>query len=262
VKKVKAIMEANKRPSVQCDLKYGKTDLKGVSKIGGIPDVAADFVWPKWNDSSLQFLAQIRLDEVTAIFPAHDLPKTGMIYFFYNRNQETWGFDPKDIGSWKVIYRSAIENLERAQVPSDIPEDLLFKEARITYREIPSYPSWESSVVSSLSDKEQDLYNELTSPEGSIHKLFGFADPIQSSEMELECQLASHGINTGSPEGYQDPRVKELEAGAKDWKLLMQIDSDDSLNMMWGDVGRLYFWYRKTDGKIDFDNIWMILQCS
>jgi hypothetical protein len=52
MKKVKAIMEANKRSSIQCDLKYGKTDLKGVSKIGGIPDVASEFTWPKWKDSA------------------------------------------------------------------------------------------------------------------------------------------------------------------------------------------------------------------
>ena len=33
--------------------------------------------------------------------------------------------------------------------------------------------------------------------------------------------------------------------------------------MMWGDVGKLYFWIRKQDlARRDFSNVWMIMQCS
>lgn len=45
--------------------------------------------------------------------------------------------------------------------------------------------------------------------------------------METECQLASKGIYVGNPEGYQDPLVPELKAGAAEWKLLLQLDTDD-----------------------------------
>jgi len=50
--------------------------------------------------------------------------------------------------------------------------------------------------------------------------------------MELECQLASNGINVGGPEGYKDPRRAELEAGVKDWKLLLQLDTDNDTGWM------------------------------
>ena len=38
-----------------------------------------------------------------------------------------------------------------------------------------------------------------------------------------------------------------LEAGADDWRLLLQVNSDDYAGWMWGDVGRVYFWIRRQD---------------
>ena len=63
--------------------------------------------------------------------------------------------------------------------------------------------------------------------------------------------------------GYDDPRAKTLEAGAKDWRLLLQMDSDDDLDVMWGDAGILYFWIQADEARRgDFSNAWMILQCG
>lgn len=59
--------------------------------------------------------------------------------------------------------------------------------------------------------------------------------------METECQLASKGIYVGNPEGYQDPLVPELKAGAAEWQLLLQLDTEDDTGWMWRDVGTLYF---------------------
>ncbi|MDS3859540.1 DUF1963 domain-containing protein [Thermosynechococcaceae cyanobacterium BACA0444] len=51
--------------------------------------------------------------------------------------------------------------------------------------------------------------------------------------------------------------------GATEWQLLFQLDSDDNATMMWGDMGRLYFWCRESDIQAqNFDQAWMILQCS
>ncbi|MCR8632194.1 YwqG family protein [Paenibacillus radicis (ex Xue et al. 2023)] len=38
---------------------------------------------------------------------------------------------------------------------------------------------------------------------------------------------------------------EELEKGVSDWKLLLQIDSEEEIGMMWGDAGRIYFWIRE-----------------
>jgi uncharacterized protein YwqG len=80
--------------------------------------------------------------------------------------------------------------------------------------------------------------------------------------MDLECQLVSHGVYCGDESGYKSPRRAELENGKADWLLLLQLDSDDDADMMWGDAGRLYFWINKNDlARRDFSKVWMILQC-
>ena len=72
----------------------------------------------------------------------------------------------------------------------------------------------------------------------------------------------SNGLYCSDASGYKDPRAKELESGAKDWRLLLQIDSDDKASMMWGDSGRLYFWIRQDDLQNKrFEKTWVILQC-
>ncbi len=60
--------------------------------------------------------------------------------------------------------------------------------------------------------------------------------------MKLECQLASNGLYCGDGDAYGSPQGRALADGAEDWRLLLQIDSDeDGPGWMWGDLGRIYF---------------------
>lgn len=91
--------------------------------------------------------------------------------------------------------------------------------------------------------------------------MFGWPDLVQNP-MQLECQLTSSGIYTGNPAGYRHPRAAELAPGAADWLLLLQLDSDDEIGWMWGDVGTIYYWIRRQDlAAARFDQVWMIFQC-
>ena len=86
--------------------------------------------------------------------------------------------------------------------------------------------------------------------------------PVQN-DMQLECELVSGGLYCGNPSGYEDPRAASLAAGAADWRLLLQIDTDDDANMMWGDCGMLYWWMRDDDIRNGrWDRAHLILQCS
>ena len=57
---------------------------------------------------------------------------------------------------------------------------------------------------------------------------------------------------------------EEIEKNSKDWMLLYQMGvvEKDGFELMFGDVGHIYFWIKKQDlEKRNFDNVWLILQC-
>ena len=101
---------------------------------------------------------------------------------------------------------------------------------------------------------------EEESEDGEGHQLLGHPMEVQG-DMAEECQLVTHGMYCGGTD--VDPRAEELKPGAKDWRLLLQVDTDDDAEMMWGDCGRLYYWIRQQDLQArDFDRSWMVLQCT
>lgn len=239
-----------------------------MSKLGGIPDVAATFVWPHWKDRPLTFLAQVDLSEMARFPLCSDLPPQGLLGFFYDPDQETWGFDPGDRGSWLVHHEPDANLLRRAVLPVKSPA--VHPPCALEASEVETLPTLDSPAVDALglTPEERDMYWQVVDPiaeerdGGTRHRMLGHASPIQS-DMQLECQLASNGIYCGDATGYADPRAKTLAAGAGAWRLLMQIDSDDNAEMMWGDCGRLYFWITGDAlRRAAFGESWMILQCS
>jgi uncharacterized protein YwqG len=45
----------------------------------------------------MAFMGQLRLQDVAAYDPDARLPHAGMLYFFYEAEEQMWGFDPKDV---------------------------------------------------------------------------------------------------------------------------------------------------------------------
>lgn len=243
----------------------------GRSKIGGRPDVPEQFEWPTWRGAPLSFLGQIDLSETGALPCCGALPSTGRLLFFYDAQQHTWGFDPDDRGSFAVIhFDTPAGGLLHHDWPDRLPDEARFGACAVSFSEVLTLPPWESIFVEQLgmSDDEIDRYVDVLDQlergesHGMLHQLLGHASPIQR-DMQLECQLVANGIDVGGPEGYEDPRRAELEPGALSWRLLFQLDSEESAGMMWGDLGRLYFWIRDEDlANRRFDQAWMILQCA
>lgn len=238
------------------------------SRIGGVPSIPVGFAWPHWKDKPLAFLAQIDISEVAREHLPAWMPKEGQLYFFYDKEQATWGFDPADRGSWRVIYtKEAASDLIESPVP-DGAEDDLYNSISLHFKEVVSRPDWQRLGIGAheMSDEDFNDYIEWsTAPLGDDprHQMFGNPIPVQGDEMELECQLVSNGVYCGNPEGYHSSRAAELAEGAGNWRLLLQLDSDDGAGMMWGDLGSLYFWVREEDARrADFTNVWMILQCG
>ncbi|MGI8980349.1 MAG: YwqG family protein [Pirellulaceae bacterium] len=259
---------------------YARIEL-GASRIGGVPDVPRDFEWPRWAPSKqrddkfgqswqpdgaapLGFIAQIDLSTVSQVDDI--LPSSGWLYFFYDRYCEPWGYDPADRGCCRVIYADGDRSsLVRAEPPSDAdPEHIAYPCLVEDWPELTLPDALiEIEYGTPAYEAYANLSNDLTKAGGlTQHRLLGHPQLIQNP-MELKCQLASNGIYCGSPSDFQEAEAKSLESGAVDWRLLLQIDTDeDGPGWMWGDVGRIYFWVKKQDlSKLRFTDVWLAFQC-
>ena len=241
----------------------------GQSKLGGNPDVDQDFEWPSWEGVNLAFLLQINLSDLVNMPAADVLPKDGLLSFFYHPDQATWGYDPKDAESWRTFYFPHTLNLMRSMTPELKSEylDGPYNSSSVTFSEAYSYPYPQSISIDEMQLEAAELkaYEDFyfsTFISQPKHQFLGHPYIIQNP-MEIECELIANGIYCGDAEWTKHPRLAEFEEKAKDWRLLLQLDSDDYTDMMWGDVGMLYFWMREDAllaGK--FADAWMVLQCT
>ncbi len=158
----------------------------GQSKIGGKPDLANTKNWPATNaNKHLSFIGQLNCDELKEFDKDRLLPNEGLISFFYCADQDAWGFDPKDIDRYRVIYTELTDNLERIDFPEDLEEYSIFQPNKLKFDSSLSLPGWEyDSIDGVLSDKEMDNYIEISS--GVENQILGYANCIQGP-MELEC---------------------------------------------------------------------------
>ena len=167
---------------------------------------------------------------------------------------------------------------ENSLVPHELPSvDHALEEHTLIFNQAMTLPQFGSRAYDEMvqelemSEKEVDRYFDFLKayesgfyPTGGVcysHRMLGHSANIQG-DMQLEAQLVTNGLYCGGPSAYNDLKAKELESGADDWILLLQLDSDDQANLMWGDAGMLYYWIRSEDlAASRFDRTWMTLQC-
>lgn len=250
----------------------------GSSRMGGMPDLPTGVDWPGWRNprsgrhQNLDFIAQISMTDVAQFDCANVLPTNGLLFFFYDIENEPWGFDPLDKGSSKVIYHpGAAVTLERRSPPA--PTTKIHACRRLAFHEHwtvrDSFDNFSDNLfdddsADEIEEQLLDLFDEIESLSGSdrAHQLLGNPRTVQNP-MELECQLVTNGLYCGDSSAYKSQRAIELQSGADQWKLLLQVDSDlDSSGWMWGDNGRIYYWIKESDLRsVHFNDTWMIFQC-
>lgn len=279
IEKMIGLLKENSRDSVR--IKIGGKPT-GRSHFGGVPELPivkkffreVPMDYPTFKCSSfeddevkerpLNFLMQIDCAEIADFDKSGLLPKTGTLLFFYQYESNCWGFDPKDKGSFRVIYYDG--KGEKTAPTEDIT---VYPEIGIKFTAEKSYPGFDNLTGLTGNDAlDVEAYEkaraELGAEEGeNAHKLLGWSDPIQG-EMEYECELISRGnyLGHGYPENknYVQDRRKSLD----EWLLLFQLDtvSEGDFELMFGDCGRIYFFIRRGDlAEKRFDRVWMIFQC-
>jgi len=196
------------------------------------------------------------------------MPRSGALFFFFEGGENAWGFSSKDRGSSRVLYSSKpLREIPVRSFPADLDEELRFKGVELGLQPVErTVPGFQDQVLEGLemAPEESEAYFNFVGSrqEDRIHRMGGYPDCVQG-DPKLEAQLVSHGLYCGDQTGYKIGKKRGLWPGAKDWELLLQVDSDDRAGMMWGDVGRIYFLIQKERlAERQFGKTWLVFQCS
>ncbi|WP_337100090.1 YwqG family protein [Paenibacillus sp. YIM B09110] len=229
----------------------------GQTKLGGQPDLPANVEWPYWKEYPMSFIAQINLQEMPIIQTDNDkYPAKGIIYFFYTTYPEAMyeeiDFENNPMTSKVLFYDGEINDLVRTQPPKQLSKELQFFSASVFPQiewSVPEVESYEVNEVLGLSwgEENNDKYWEIFKENFSKKYIKGYT---------LETHVGMNRLY-----GYHDAVQGEFKG--EGWRLLLQIDSEDSTNMEWGDTGRLYFWIKDYDLRnLQFDSVTTIQEGS
>jgi uncharacterized protein YwqG len=242
------------------------------SRLGGSPDVPPGFVWPTWSGRELGFLGQIDLGAVAAVDPGTLLPREGLLLFFHDVAAGPSGLSPAHRGSCRVVHVAARGD----ELESDSRHAPALRAFPVAVsRELMLPGAWSFAAEElELSAEEMDPWDELrdrlaraqgveleeTGPDRvAMHRLLGYQDEI-GREVELDCQLASGGVDAEDVSLYFESRA-DHEAEARTWRLLLQVSADDSLATLDGCFDRLFVCIREPDLRAgNLDGAWALLR--
>jgi uncharacterized protein YwqG len=205
------------------------------SRFGGAPDVPADFAWPTTllSGEEYTFLGQINLAEIAALGLELPLPTTGLLSFFA---EPLTLYDQEG----QLFYFADDVELTPSEPGRFAPASLRF-EREVSYPHPFALVANEGYVrLNNVLGDDEPAYEELLRSVGQHefdapqHRLLGNPNIIQADDP------AAPGTTT----------------------LVLQLDTDRSLDWTWDDGGRLWF---LADGdaldRRDFSAIGMLSAC-
>jgi len=204
-----------------------RANAVGTSRLGGFPDLPPGWTYPLFRGEPLVFIGQLNLEEIQRIGVPSELPKRGLLSFFYEAAEQSVYGELKDREGWRVPYFAGdLSTLRTTPYPGSHPRGTLPANALLMRKGL----SLHSEAIL-VPDKWWDLYWDEFIPAFSA----------------INGAPASHHQILGHPRNVQGDVFAEIDyfreaASPGSYTLLLQVDSDvQNLNVMWGDVGTIYF---------------------
>ena len=217
-------------PSIR--LIVGERSKEPVTRLGGTPNMPAEIPWPtRRSGDPHSFLAQIDLGRLE-ICDGLPLPRNGSLFFFCDAEYLPEVSDLVDVSDGvKVVYSpSSLSDNGLRTPPRELNEAYKFEGLSLQPTldlTAPAQNVWEIESLH-LSDAESYAYGELfaqvCASNESIHRMGGHPNLVQYGRLDSTDDM-----------------------GGAEWRLLLQLDSENQAGMMWGDQGRLYFTIREQD---------------
>ncbi len=250
------IKKATERDTIRIYYKEATNIQLIDSKIGGYPYIKGDV--PKDKDGNDMFcLAQLNLSEL----PNNNIyPRKGLLQFWISRD-DIYGIDFDDAtnsSGHRVIY---YQDIDESITLSDVKEIYQFSDETDEYLPIYEKPFKDRAISFELTKESinttcyeyeeliVEYYNKYV--DEKIEKSYDLSDEISEYIWE---ELDSSGHKIGGHPYFTQNDVREYN---KEYRiLLLQIDSDDDFDMMWGDSGICNFFITKEQlEKKDFSRV-------
>lgn len=215
------------------------TDAPAFSKVGGWPELPSGVVWPDGAARDAPaFVAQISLTAVQANGGFDWLPETGSLYLFFDH------WLNGSAGCGKLIF-SHEPPAPAVPPPEALPKNQRFTEQRVAFRRFISLPSLDWLETARVVRWDPELVREADFGDGIEHRTGGYPGEIQGGQMAIESEYLHRGLTFD----YREPVPDDVRRASRQWRLLLQIDSDPALGMNLWDGGRIYVFVRARDAK-------------
>lgn len=236
-------------------LVLGPATRARTSRFGGEPDLPAGTSWPAGPEEPMAFVGQFDLAAASEAGGPAWLPGDGMLFVFHHEN---WGY-PDLV---RVLYVQG--RVEESKMPTRSPDGWAYPTRSINFERRTSLPSLEWLLMDGHDLEpagpawaELSVITDKRPMPKAHHQIGGFPEEIQPGHLPLDAELAWR--REGGPS--RKPRVYSPQEASKDWRLLLQIDTDEDLGMSWMDGGRLYVLIREQDARAgDFSQTVTIVQ--
>lgn len=212
----------------------GKTALTH-SKILGLPYLPANCAYPKDADGRpMILLAQLNFAEIP---PLPDYPERGILQFFLAADDQLYGADLQSFAAMQRQTKFQVRYFENVLNSANIVQDFEFLRSPLAAETL----ILPAQLECQLNFKRREELIAIT--DRHFEQMFGadffsrFKDRADEIRDTYWQSFSAQGHKIG---GYafffqQDPRLQAPKA--EDWILLLQIDSDSTAGIMWGDVG-------------------------
>ena len=197
-----------------------------ISHFGGIPYFEEGEAWPVNKDSGkpLSFIMQlINTGEI------HLPEEIGVLQFFYDWEEFPWETEQE---GWLI---KMYPKLDKSKAVVVEPDTAVFSPdfCTINFVDKQSLPDWEGLYA--IDESILDLCEKIN-PDDSW-------DVLENAKTNLIGEQDYASFLGGYPVWVQYDETPE------NYKLLLEIESEDDANIMWGDAGSVYFFYDPDDVK-------------
>lgn len=249
------------KPSIALTLRSGddRDTMTGASRSDGHPDLPVDYTWPCNGQRPLAHYVQLNLADLPQLEEL-DLPRSGLLSFFYDADAVTEGHTQDDTGNAHVAWFPKMSQLQGRNPPENLAPRYQWIPMGFDIQSILSIPDGDVLQYEGidLGNEGANLYYDLRTDEGAdedddpigfqTHRVGGWWSHGQN-DARVEAEAASQ---SATDEEFFE-RCRQLAGQPdefSDWLLLLQLQSftdpaGDHVNF--ADDDHICFMIRKSD---------------